>query len=323
MFRNLINRHDVIDLGRRAPRLGRKLVLRLFRGGNAVVAQTWAGEEVPTNWWNVPQITRRWNRLISGDEAVDYWQYFAPRYLTGRAGLHGLSIGCGSGERELRWAGTGAFSRIDGVDVSPERISRAKAAAKAAGLDGILRFSVGDVRSMTIAPASLDVLFGEGSLHHLTPLEPLLLRVREWLKPEGLLFVYEYVGPTRFQWTMRQLEAMNGLLRLLPQRLRREWNSSRIKRVVPRPSRLRMIIGDPSEAVESERLLPLLRRHFHALELREVGGGILHMLLHGIAHNFADDRAGRWLELCCAIEDELMAEGDVPSDHVAGVFRKS
>ena len=44
----------------------------------------------------------------------------------------------------------------------------------------------------------------------------MLDRLAAMLEPGGLLFVEDFVGPARFQWTDAQLEAINRLLSRLP-----------------------------------------------------------------------------------------------------------
>jgi SAM-dependent methyltransferase len=324
MFGNFINGRDFSDVCRKLPRLKAKVQARLGGGAQQVVAQHWDGAQQQPSFWDVPAVKRRINRLISGDEQVGYQAYFAGKYLAGRHDLVGFSVGCGAGERELVWARTGAFARIEAVDISPASIAKARQASTAQGLDGILSFTVGDALSPASEVRAFDVIFGEGSLHHLSPLAAILRRYHDWLKPGGLFFIHEFVGPTRFQWTARQLEAINGMLALLPARFRTEWRSTTVRPSAVRPSILRMLIGDPSEAIESSRLLPLLRQMFQEVELRPIGGTMIHMLLHGIAHHFTAEtpESCKWLDLCFALEDLLLEQGELDSDFVVGIFTK-
>lgn len=69
-----------------------------------------------------------------------------------------------------------------------------------------------------------------------------------------------------------------------------------------------MKLDDPSEAVESNDLLPALHRHFTILEAHPYGS-ILHLALHGIADNFLGEDAAtaQVIQQCLAAEDESMA----------------
>ncbi len=59
------------------------------------------------------------------------------------------------------------------------------------------------------------------SLHHVVRLEALYETVARALKPGGLFVIDEYVGPTRFQWSERQMQLTNALQELLPREHRR------------------------------------------------------------------------------------------------------
>lgn len=326
MFGNLINGHDLLFLLHKLRQgQARRVAARLLGGRRRRVEMSWAKTEVPpTNWWDIPEVRQRWNRLISGDGDVDFCQHVARTHLAGRRDLLALSLGCGTGVCEERWAGLGSFARIDAYDLVPERIDYARRSAAAKGLEGLLHYRVGDVYEVDWPTQTYDVVIAEGSLHHFTPLRQILCKVDAVLKADGYLLVNEFVGPTRFQWTDRQLEAINGLLAVLPTRYRQLWRSAQTKSPVVRPSRLFVRFGDPSEAVESAAILPLLDELFDVLEVRAYGGTILHMLFHAIAHNFvAQDEVTRtFLRLCIDAEDALLASGDLQTDFAAVVCRR-
>ena len=283
------------------------------------VETTWAHvESPPTHPWDIPAVRRRTRLLASGDEDREHYEYLAERYLT-EGGLHAVSLGCGAGQRELRWARTGRFARLDCYDISAPRISAARRQAEAAGYGHILNFEVRDALDLVIPPGSLDVVIGEHALHHIKGLDALFPRVATWLKPTGCFFVNEFVGPTRFQYTDRQLEAATALLRLLPRSHRVELLSGRVKNRITRPSKLRMLLEDPSEAVESSLIVPLLEKHFRILERRPLGGTLLNLVVNNIAHHFIDSASEELLDACFAVEDALLASGDITSDHMVMV----
>jgi SAM-dependent methyltransferase len=251
-------------------------------------------------------------------------EYASTKHLAEMQRLTALSIGCGTGHNELDWARLGRFQKLDGIDVSRQRIGVARQAAVSENLDSILHFRIGAIHDLKTAEESYDVILAIQAMHHFSPLRPLLERLSRLLKPKGLLFANEFVGPNRFQWTSRQMEGINGLLKLLPSRLRVEWGGKRIKERVVRPSRLSMILSDPSESVESSHILPLLHELFDVVEIRNYGGALLHMLLQGIAHNFRSDdaEAQRYLRLFFEAEDLMMQSGEIQSDFAVVVCRK-
>jgi SAM-dependent methyltransferase len=329
MFKNLVNRQDLCFLvnGLRTGSIWRTLK-RLIRGSESAVKATWEPVEGPPSYfWNIPAICRRSNRLITDDPNFDFIAYVSQTYLAPLQPLYGLSLGCGTGQKELIWTSHCRYNRLDAYDISESRISHAHSQAQAAGHPEI-HYHAADVYQVEWPQAHYDVAFGDQSIHHFTPLEPLLLQVRRALKPTGYLVANEFIGPTRFQWTDRQLEVINGVLAILPPQYRRRWSNGRIKTRVFRPSLLSMMLGDPSEAVESARIVPLLERHFEIVERRDYGSTILHMLFDDIAANFLgddgqekDEKARRLIDMCFQIEDTLLELGDIQSDFALLICR--
>ncbi|NLP12159.1 class I SAM-dependent methyltransferase [bacterium] len=323
MFGNLINRHDLIDLFIKGRRVAGRLASRLLQSRRQKVITAWSHTDTPPiNWWDLPQVQARWNRLITGDSRITSYRYIAEKYLAGRT-VTALSLGCGTGSAEIRWAESGCFSRIDAYDLSAPRIVRAMQVAEQQGWDHILHYAVGDIYRLHIADNAFDVVLVEQSLHHFSPLETVLRTISRALKPDGLFILHEFVGPSRFQWTNRQLTVVNSLLRILPEKYKTKWDSAEIKKEVFRPSRWRMLYNDPSEAVESANILSLMAKYFDIVEMKEYGGTVLHLLLYEIAHHFLpnDPEADKWLALFFEVEDLLLQTGELPSDHIVAVCK--
>jgi SAM-dependent methyltransferase len=323
MFGNLVSTRDIYRLCERLPHHAGTLARRLLWSGRRRTVDTYSRPAKDDQWWSIPAVLRRWNKLVTGDEQLDHYRWLADRYLP-RSDLRALSVGCGEGARELRWARTGRFRSVLGIDLSPYAIDSARRAASAASLADVVRFEVGDLADPTVAGREpFDVIIGEHSIHHLSPLREVLQSLRQRLVPGGLVLIDEFVGPSKFQWTQAQLDWINRLLPQLPERLRRRQDGS-LKHREYRPSRLYMRLNDPSEAVESAAIVPLLDELFERVELRPYGGAILHMLLSKIGHHFQDDdaEAMHWLQQLATIEDECMARGELPSDFVVGVWRR-
>ena len=308
MLGNLINRHDAVRLYRKLRRGQLAQIAAKVRapGPDRVLAH-WsapghgAGQ---VQWDEIPAVRGRWHTF--GGQ-TSFAEHVSGRWLAGRSGLRALSLGCGTGEREIGWAQLSVFAQITGVDISPERTERATRQAKAAGLDDVLSFHVADARqALREAEGRCDVVIALNALHHFGHLEETMRLIARALRPGGLLIMDEYVGPSRFQWASTQMRAANALLAALPDQ-RRIQPDGRIKRRVVRPSRLSMRLDDPSEAVESSGLMPALHRRFTVLEEHPYGS-ILHLALHGIAHNFLADDPGTTevIQACLAAEDQAL-----------------
>ncbi|MBG8553738.1 class I SAM-dependent methyltransferase [Hymenobacter guriensis] len=273
------------------------------------------------NWWQVPAVRRRWNEKISGDAAMPYEAYVASRYLAGRTGLRLLSLGSGACSHELVFARQPHFALVHCLDIAERLLAQAAATAQAEGLQNF-QTEVADVNRLNLVPASYDVVLFHSALHHFRDVEGIVARVRQALVPGGLLVLNDYVGPACLQWTPRQLRAANAALgEVLPARYRQRFLSSQIKRHVSGPGRLRMYLADPSEAVESDRIVPALRRHFTPLEEAGLGGNLLTLVLKDIAHHFlAEDPTTQALLMALfQREDELLLQE--PSNLLFGVYR--
>jgi ubiquinone/menaquinone biosynthesis C-methylase UbiE len=326
MFNNFINLYEFIELCRQV-RHGRLPVVfsRFFTGKKGRTKKAWSRtKDAPRNWLNLPVVEARRNHLITGNKAIDYREYIQNKYLAEQQSLIGLSLACGTGRNELRWIKSGKFKRIDAYDLSKPRIKYAQNAANENGYGDIINYYVGDVYDIQLVENFYDIILAEMALHHFTPLKEIFLRISKTLKPDGYFIVNEYVGPTRLQWPKRQLEIVNGLLNILPEKYRIQWDTGFVKKKVFSQSVLRMLLSDPSEGVESAKILPFLHQLFEVVEIRKYGGTILHPLLANIAHNFLsnDDETQRYLQLCFDAEDALLKSKEIESDFIITVCTK-
>lgn len=278
----------------------------------------------PKSWLEIPAVSKRINYLISGNPDVDYYEYISRKYLANKGPLTALSLGCGGGYRELRWAEVANIKRMDAYDRSEARIMSAIDEAKRKGYGEILNFRVADVRRLDVLQNHYDLVLTQDSLHHLVPLQKILRDIHDFLKPDGLFVANEYVGPNRFQWTKKQLEAVNSVLAKLPVKYRVRLRSGTVKSRVYRPSRLSMLLSDRSEAAESSKIPMLIERIFNVVEIKKYGGTILHLLFQDIARNFLkdDEETRNFIRLCFKIEDELLENKEIQSDFMLALCRR-
>lgn len=322
MAGNLVNVHDFSLLVEKA-RQGRlrEIVARAVNRRGAS-RRSWESVEGPLkNWWDIPEVMARWNEMVTGDSRVDYLARVLGERFAGARSMRALSLGCGTGHRELDLARSGVFDRIDAVDRSRSRIEYARRRAREAGLGDAIAYAVGDAESFESPEGAYDLVLCEQFLHHVARLEAMLARVRGLMKPGGLFLFNEFIGPSRFQWTGRQLDAVNDLLGELPERYRVRWKSGTVKRAVHRPGRLAMALHDPTEAVRSAEIVPLVREMFEIVEIRGYGGSVLQLLFSDIASNFLskDPETREHLERCFAFEDGLLERGELPHDFAVGL----
>lgn len=273
-------------------------------------------EELVRHWSQIPLVVERLNERIGGSPHTTFQDLVCQEYFSDGKHRTAVSFGCGSGDRELQWARRGVFASLTGFDLSPARIAVARRAAQEDGLSSSVTFQVADATSLSPDNGRYDVVLFEHSLHHFSNVPEVLRNVRSMLKSDGLLVVDEFVGPRRFQWTDTQLAFADAILTCLPAAVRKMRGSQRVKKRNPRAGELLMWLNDPSEAVESDRIEPELKRQFRVLRRLPYGGTISHLIFHDIAHHFVSDdpTALQWARLVMDAEDALLRLGVLQSD---------
>jgi len=263
-----------------------------------------------------------WRYVFPRFQGKDWYHYIADRYCPTPRPL-ALSLCCGSGVHERDFITFGLCASAEGIDISPEAIAVCRRAAEEAGLADRLTYRVADVELAQLESGKYDIIVAWMALHHLRRLKRVFRQVRHALKPDGIFVVNEYVGPARFQLAPRQVELVNSALAGIPASLRRKLDGS-LKETFAVASLREIIQHDPSEAVCSHRILPLLRREFSSLECIDYGGTLLNWALVDISQNFdsgdPDHRAV--LDRLYAAEREVLASGEFSSDFTFIIARK-
>ena len=285
---------------------------------------TWTAQGL--HWTHLPEIRAAINRKVSGDASVSPLAWFF-QTVAAEQPLpldRVLVLGCGSGTLEREIAQHGWAREIVAIDLSAKVLEVAQAQAQAEGLDTI-RYFQADMNRLPVGqppftPGSFDAVLGVSSVHHCANLALLYRHIGVLLAPGGWFFLDEYVGPDQFQWPDSQMQRLNQIARLLPDALM-TLRDGGCKRDFRRPSVAEVVAVDPSEAICSSRLLPLLPEYFSAVRVRPYGGAILHMLLAGVAQNFTGTSGEVYLRSVMAAEDELYQAGQLDHDFACVIAR--
>ncbi len=159
-----------------------------------------------SNWWDIPYVQKRWNKLICGKETLNYEEYLMQIVLRGEQNLKLLSLGSGTCSHGLSIAEYENFEKITCVDISDFRITLAKKNAREKNLNNI-EFICSDVKDLHFLENQFDIVLFNSALHHLRDVESLLAnQVSTCLKDSGLLIIKEYVGPNRLQFPVIQIK---------------------------------------------------------------------------------------------------------------------
>ena len=117
------------------------------------------------------------------------------RHFLDRTLAHGpriLELGCGEGNLTLELTAHGMD--LTAIDLSTERIERARLRAKEQNLPIQPNWIVADLNTFPLPRNKFDSVVAHDSLHHILHLGRLCEEVTEALKPEGHFIVMDYVG---------------------------------------------------------------------------------------------------------------------------------
>jgi len=196
------------------------------------------------------------------------------RHLIERVAANGpavLELGCGEGNLAFDLARRKL--RVTAIDLSPERINRAR--VKAAKSELNVRFQAGDLNTMRLTKNRYDCVVANGSLHHIFALDHILEEARKSLKPNGRLVVFDFIGMSVFRKTIAAF-----LYALLPtyKPYSDKWKlHSRLKSfLASEQSKRAALISNnssalhpesPFEEISQKSIVPMIKKHFRIVEM--------------------------------------------------------
>lgn len=259
---------------------------------------------------------------ISGRRRDTPLDWFWRTHVGGRVSRT-LSVSCGTGYWERRMAEMGFSATVDAFDYSEAALEWARDLARKKGFSNI-SYRRADINSVELEPGGYDVVVSVAALHHVLELEHALDQIHRALKPGGLLFFDEYIGPNRMQWPDRVLEVANEILACIPKHKRVRFGDGSIKKREDRVPVERMLETDPTEAVRSEEIIAMVRDRFETVEIKPYGGTLLMPLFMNIVGNFNPEADGDRLilDFCLAAEKILLREKVLEPVFAVGAARK-
>ncbi|MFM7685858.1 MAG: class I SAM-dependent methyltransferase [Actinomycetota bacterium] len=198
-------------------------------------------------------------------------------------GLAGAALVCGDMQSErlfFEHTPRVTFRSVDGYDLSPVSLARYTP-------DGIeWRPHEVDCNQLELPEAAFDLVVASHGAHHVQNLDGLFREARRSLRPHGLMYMYEWIGPTYLQIPRRNRFFARVLLyTLFPGRRTRTTHMGRRKGwryLQDAPHEF-----DPSEACNSLQLYPAYEANFLPLaEYRH--GGLTYPMFEGISQNLPD-----------------------------------
>jgi len=253
-------------------------------------------------WNDLPRVEQYKNKLSTGDENIHWIDDILNRFKDYLPFKNILIVGCGNGWLERKLSDMNIGKNFDSFDISEKYIQEAKSLKE----NRTINYFVDDINNLQkIKPNSYDAIFNFAILHHATELDNAMKKLSDSLKPNGLIFNEEYVGPARNQCTDKQLNIMLEVMSDLPKRFQSKHH------LRPPLANFRV---EPTEAIHSDLVISTFKKYFDIVYERNMNGGIAYQILWNNIKEFEnpnDIEAKKWLEYLLKKDTMLSDDGKV------------
>ncbi len=172
-----------------------------------------------------------------------------------------------------------------------------------------------------------DTIIDVGAFHHLKNFETAFPRINGILKKDALLYIDEFVGPSKYNYSQRVLDIINDWLQTLPDSLVANRKPVKKADFISLWERC----PDPSEGIRSGDLDQALMDNFRLLSCDDVGGTLLQpfFLTSYLSpcrlnitnwHNSPEGK--EWAATLVHREEELLKTMEITSDYRDYVFTR-
>jgi SAM-dependent methyltransferase len=271
-------------------------------------------------FWQSPVVRAALNRRITGDATVSPEVHFVARHAGSIPSPQALTLRVGDARLEVALIEAGACERITGLDADEQRALSAQGNVPDS-LREQIDFRQGDPLAWE-PEHPLGAVIARSVLHRQADLSAMLDHVHSIMAPGALVFVDEFVGPARFQWTELQIEVINRLLACMPEELLIDLGAreERRKTLIARPDPAKHALSNPSDAVCSDQIVGCLDERFERVEVSLYGGAVYHQLFSRVMGNFAPHP--ELVRVIMEVDALLTDTGVLASDYVWGVWRR-
>ncbi len=281
------------------------------------IASHWSGvtkksqqsQNLRLRWWQSQHIIKHINKKITGLPLDGFSQGITEK-AKDMAGdrypfSHGVSVGCGNGQKEITLVSQGLVSSFQLYEISPVRIEQGRRLATRFGVENKVTFIQGDALEIIREKECFDFVHWNNSLHHMLDVEAAIQWSYNIFQEGGMFYMDDYVGPNRMQWSDKMLEVASKVRSILPEKyLANPKNPGQLlSKTLTRNSVERMIQIDPSEAADSERIIDSIKKYFPQAEITLTGGVVYHLALSDILHNFDESKDKHLLDFLMLIDD--------------------
>jgi SAM-dependent methyltransferase len=211
-------------------------------------------------------------------------------------------IACGNGWVERSLLDRGVAEEFDAFDPAEHYLREAESEK------GARRIRYFRDSFETFEPeGEYDLVVNVAALHHAQHLYRHLSRLVRGLSADGVFVNWEYVGPSRNQYSDAHVALMEAVNADLAPRFQTRHGL--------RPGLLGTVRGDATEAVHSAEIVDAVDAYFEFLEFKPLGGGIAYQIMWNNVAELARDDAEARAALTALIraDDEQTQAGAVPN----------
>ncbi len=218
-----------------------------------------------TYWNDLELVLEYMSENFTGDKKKWWITDFKERFAT-KPFRHALFINCGDGRFEREFIDSNIVSKVTAFDISKDLIEIAEKNRN----DRNIKYKISDVNTITFLENEFDLIVNIAGLHHVQFIERLCVELAKSLENKGMFVNFDYIGPHRNQYPLRQWLLAKLLNTFLPEN---------IKQNLHYPNLAAMLSADPTEAIHSDLIFDSISRYFNIFEKHDTGGGIAYLLL--------------------------------------------
>jgi SAM-dependent methyltransferase len=214
------------------------------------------------HWESPDPIQKSLSQVVTGDRDLPPPLWFMQKHGPFAAVA---DLGCGDGILTEYLAVKYPKMKVTGFDFSKGSLEISR--KRCANLMNA-SFQRIDLNSEVLEPSSFNAILTNGSMHHIEKLDHCFASMAAALTEDGYLWLNDYVGPARFQWSDTHMRLADELLSTV----RAEW---RIRERVVRCDAEALREMDPSEAIAPHQIEDALYAHFEVVATFDRGGTLL------------------------------------------------
>jgi SAM-dependent methyltransferase len=249
-------------------------------------------------WLAIPSIGKQVYSFPPGGSVLNHIdQLLANTFPERRHALQGAAVVCGDMEAErvvFEGMTSVQFADVDGYDLSDKSLERVRPSKFA------FHPKISDCNDLILETEQYDLIVAAYGIHHLFNIGGLFFQMNKALRPGGVLFINEWVGPERLQIPASNAFFSRVLLTSLFSRRERTTHENRVKGNFLQygPD-----FFEPSEACNSAEIEVQLERYFTILSKLEYGA-LCYPMFEGLGRNFDDSSKADTLRMDAVLRIE-------------------